>query len=69
MIQAAHIASRPMTRNADELRAYLERIRGNRGRKKIALTALARQMLSIAFHIWRDGAEYDPQRMRCNITN
>ncbi|PRQ09739.1 transposase [Enhygromyxa salina] len=61
MIQAAHIASRPTTRNANELRAYLERIRGSRSRKKIALTALARHMLSIAFHIWRDGTEYDPQ--------
>jgi transposase len=29
MIQAAHITSRPTTRNADELRAYLERIRGS----------------------------------------
>ncbi|PRQ02916.1 Transposase IS116/IS110/IS902 family protein [Enhygromyxa salina] len=66
MVQAAHIASRPRTKNADELRAYLERIRGSRGRKKIALTALARYMLNIAFHIWRDGTEYDPKRMRCN---
>ena len=66
MTQAAHIASFPRTKNADELRAYLERIRGNRGRKKIALTALARYMLSIAYHIWRDGTECEPKRMRCN---
>lgn len=65
MTQAAHIASMPRTKNADELRAYFERIRGNRGRKKVALTALARHMLSIAYHIWRDGTEYDPKRMRC----
>ncbi|KIG16480.1 Transposase [Enhygromyxa salina] len=69
MIQVAHIASQPRTKNADELRAYLERIRGSRGRRKIALTALARYMLSIAYHLWRDGTEYDPERMRCNTIN
>ena len=69
MTQAAHIAARPTTKNADELRAYLARIRGSRGRRKIALTALARYMLSIAFHLWRNGTEYDPKRMRCNAIN
>jgi transposase len=69
MIQAAHIASRPATKNAGELRAYFERIRGSRGRKKVALTALARHMLSIAFHIWRDRSEYDPKRARCATTD
>jgi transposase len=34
MTQAAHIASFPRTKNADELRAYFERIRGNRARKR-----------------------------------
>lgn len=66
LVQAAHVVSARST--SDEiapLRSVYERIRGTRGRRKIAVVALARHLLRIAFHVWRDGTVYEPERVRC----
>jgi transposase len=65
LIQAAHIVTRPTTKNAEPIQAVYGRIRGTRGRRKIALTAVARHLLRIAFHVWRDGTVYDATKLRC----
>jgi transposase len=63
-VQAAHavwavkdVAARPLQR-------WGERVARLRG-KKTALVALARKLLTIAFHLLRDGTTYNPQRLRC----
>jgi hypothetical protein len=49
---------------ARPLQRWTERIVRRRG-KKTALVALARKLLTIAFHLLRDGTTYDPWRLRC----
>jgi transposase len=63
-VQAAHsvlavrdVAARPLQR-------WCERVARRRG-KKTALVALARKLLTIAFHLLREGTTYDPRRVRC----
>jgi hypothetical protein len=66
LVQAAHvISSRSTSDELAPLRAVYERTRGTRGRRKIAVVALARHLLRIAFHVWRDGTVYEPERVRC----
>lgn len=65
LVQAAHAACRSPRESASPLRAYFHRIYRNRGRKQVAAVALAHLLLKIAFHVWRDGTNYDPQRLRC----
>ncbi len=64
LVQAAHTVARSTSPSAAPLRATFERIRGTRGRRKIALVALARHLLRIAFHVWRDQQTYDPAKVR-----
>ena len=45
--------------------AALGRARGPAAREKTALVALARKLLTIAFHLLRDSTTYDPRRLRC----
>jgi len=65
LIQAAHIVTRSKSSEAEPLRRVFDRVRGTRGRRKIALVALARHLLRIAFHVWREGTAYDPDMVRC----
>jgi transposase len=65
LVQAAHIVARSKTSVAEPLRKVFDRIRGTRGRRKIALVALARHLLRVAFHVWREGTAYDPDKVRC----
>jgi transposase len=65
LVQSAHVATKCNTPRAEPLRALYQRIRGSRGRRKIALTAVARHLLRVAFYVWRDGAKYDPNKLRC----
>lgn len=64
LVQAAHTVTRRSTRNAEAVQAVYHRIRGTRGRRKIALVAVARHLLRIAFHVWRDGTIYDAKKLR-----
>jgi transposase len=66
LVQAPHVvASRSTSNELAPLRGVYERTRGTRGRRKIAVVALARHLLRIAFHVWRDGTVYEPERVRC----
>lgn len=58
LVQSAHVVARPTIRNAEVLQAFYARVRGKRGRRKIALVALARHLLAIAFRVWRDETNY-----------
>lgn len=65
LVQAAHVVtSRARTEAARPLQAIYERVRGTRGRRKVAIVALARHLLRIAFHVLRDRAPYDPSRLK-----
>ena len=65
IVQGAHIImNQCRSDEAKPLQAIGERIRGSRGRKKIATVALARHTLRIAYYILRDGTVYDPKRIR-----
>jgi transposase len=64
LVQAAHVLlGRCRRAEATPLQAIGLRIRGSRGRRKIAVVALARHLLRIAYYILRDGTTYDAQRL------
>ena len=64
VVQAAHVLlSRCRGREATPLQAIGLRIRGRRGRRKIAVVAVARHLVRIAFYILRDGTTYDAGRL------
>ena len=64
LVQAAHVLlSRCRRAEAAPLQAIGLRIRGTRGRRKIAVVAVARHLLRIAYYILRDGTTYDAQRL------
>ncbi len=64
LVQSAHVlTSRLESADAEPLQAIYARIRGTRGRRKIAIVALARHLLRIAYYILRDGTRYDPERL------
>jgi hypothetical protein len=42
----------------------VKRVARRRG-KKTALVALARKLLTIAFHLLQERTTFDPQRLRC----
>ena len=65
LVQSAHMATRAKTPRAEPIRNIYDRIRGSRGRRKIAVVAVARHLLRIAFYVWRDGTAYDPTKLRC----
>jgi transposase len=70
LVQAAHVtASRCRSPEAEPLQAIAERVRGSRGRRKIAIVALARHLLRIAYYVLRDGTVYEAKRLeRCAAT-
>ena len=64
LVQAAHVLLTRCARpSAQPLRAIGLRILTGRGRRKIAVVALARHLLRIAYYILRDGTTYDPTRL------
>lgn len=65
LIQAAHAVTRSKRPEVKPLMDLYHRVYSNRGRKKIATVALAHRLLQVAFHVWRDGTDYDPKRLRC----
>ena len=65
LVQAAHVLiSRSRGKDAVPLQQIAERVRGSRGRRKIAVVALARHLLRIAYYILRDQTVYDASRLR-----
>jgi transposase len=63
-VQAAHAVLAVKDAAARPLQRWVERVVRRRG-KKTALVALARKLLTIAFHLLRDSTTYDPRRLRC----
>ena len=63
-VQAAHAVLAVKGAAARPLQRWCERIARRRG-KKTALVALARKLLTIAYHMLREGTTYDPRRVRC----
>lgn len=62
-VQAAHAVLAVKDTAAAPLQRWCERLARRRG-KKTAIVALARKLLTIAFHLLREGTTYDPQRLR-----
>jgi transposase len=60
LIQAAHAVMQSTRPATAPLKTFFLRVYRNRGRRKIATVALAHLLLKIAFHVWRDGTDYDP---------
>jgi transposase len=65
LVQAAHSVAQGNRPATAPLRTFFLRVYRNRGRKKVATIALAHLLLKIAYHVWRDEADYDPKRLRC----
>ena len=64
LVQASHVLlARCQRAEAAPLQTIGDRIRGSRGRRKIAVVALARHLLRIAYYILRDGTTYDAVRL------
>jgi transposase len=64
LVQASHVLlARCRRAEASPLQTIGLRIRGSRGRRKIAVVALARHLLRIAYYILRDGTTYDAVRL------
>jgi len=65
LVQASHVLlARCRGAEAAPLQAIGLRIRGSRGRRKIAVVAPARHLLRIGYYILRDGTTYDAARLR-----
>jgi len=59
LLQCAHTVARMKSYEARPLRMFFERVRQRRG-KKIAIVALARKLLTIAYGVLRTETMYDP---------
>jgi transposase len=62
LLQCAHTITRMKSAGAAPLRVFYERIARKRG-KKIAIVALARKLLTIAYGILKHGTYYDPAKL------
>jgi transposase len=60
LLQCAHTVARMKSYEARPLRLFFERIRQRRG-KKIAIVALARKLLTIAYGVLKTQTMYDPK--------
>ena len=63
LIQCAQTVSISRSVQAAGLRDTFGRVRKTRGRYKIAVVALARHLLRIAYYVLRDDTEFDPRRV------
>jgi transposase len=62
LLQCAHTVARMKSYEARPLRQFFERVMKKRG-KKIAIVALARKLLTIAYGVLKSGAPYDPKML------
>ena len=62
-IQVAHLVARDGHRSTQPLRTWYCRLTRRRG-KKTAIVALARRLLTIAYHIVREETKYDVTRLK-----
>jgi transposase len=62
LLQCAHVIVRMRSYGARPLREFFERIRKRRG-KKIAIVAVARKLLTIAYGVLKTKTAYDPSRL------
>jgi transposase len=64
LVQAANVVMyRCGSEDAQPLKAIAERVRGSRGRRKIAVVALARHLLRVAYYVLRDETTYERTRV------
>jgi transposase len=63
-VQAAHALLLMKGAAARPLQRWTQRVVQRRG-KRTAIVALTRKLLTIAFHLLRDGTTYDVRRLRC----
>jgi transposase len=64
LVQAANtVIYRCASHDAQPLKAIAERVKGSRGRRKIAVVALARHLLRIAYYVLRDETIYERERI------
>lgn len=59
LLQCAHTVARMKSYSSKPLRDFFERVMKRRG-KKIAIVALARKLLTVAYGVLKSGASYDP---------
>lgn len=64
LLQCAHTVARMKSYEARPLRQFFERIRRRRG-KKIAVVALARKLLTVAYGVLKTKTAYDPEVLSC----
>jgi transposase len=65
LVQAGHVLLfRCRSDEAAPLKAIAERIHTARARRKIAVVAAARHILRLAYHVLRDGTQYNPKLLR-----
>ncbi len=62
LVQAAWGIWRDKTPRTATLRAWAQRIAARRS-KRVAAVALARRLAKILYALWRDGTEYQPERL------
>jgi transposase len=62
LLQCAHTIARMSSYGSRPLRQFFERVMKKRG-KKIAVVALARKLLTIAYGVLKSGAPYDPKML------
>lgn len=63
-VQAAHAVLAVKSAGARPLQRWWAAMAKRRG-KKTAIVALARKLVTIAFHLLRDGTTYEPRRLHC----
>ena len=63
LVQAAWRMSRSTDPRTEFFRTWAQAVARRRG-KQIAIVALARRLARTVFAMWRDEAEYQPQRIR-----
>lgn len=62
-VQIVHLVAHDRRRATRPLRSWFNKVARRRG-KKTATVALARRLLVIAYHVVRDGTEYDAARLK-----
>jgi transposase len=62
LLQCAHTVARMKSHGAGPLKEFFERVMKRRG-KKIAVVALARKLLTIAYGVLKSGEPYDPRML------
>lgn len=62
LLQCAHTVARMKSYDARPLKEFFERIQKRRG-KKIAIVALARKLLTIAYGVLKAGTYFDPAKL------